>query len=43
MKFAVVVDCVIEKDGKFLLIRRPMGVHGEGLLALLGGKVSRPS
>ena len=38
-KFVVVVECAIEFDGKFLLIKRPNGVHAGGLLAFPGGKV----
>ena len=38
-KFLVVVECAIEHDGKFLIIKRPLGVHAGGLLAFPGGKV----
>lgn len=38
-KFLVVVECAIEFKGKFLFIKRPKGVHAEGLLAFPGGKV----
>ncbi len=37
-RFLVIVECVLEKDGKFLIIRRPQGGHAGGLLALPGGK-----
>jgi len=35
----VIVECAIEFEGKFLFIKRPKGVHAEGLLAFPGGKV----
>lgn len=38
-KFVVVVECAIEHNGKFLLIKRPAGVHAGGLLAFPGGQV----
>lgn len=38
-KFLVIVECAIEFEGKFLFIKRPKGVHAEGLLAFPGGKV----
>jgi 8-oxo-dGTP pyrophosphatase MutT (NUDIX family) len=38
-KFVVVVECAIEHQGKFLLIRRPMEAHAGGTLAFPGGKV----
>ncbi len=38
-RFLVVVECVIENNGRFLIIRRPAGVHAAGLLAFPGGKV----
>lgn len=38
-RFLVVVECAIEHNGKFLLIKRPSGVHAGGLLAFPGGKV----
>jgi 8-oxo-dGTP diphosphatase len=38
-KFVVVVECMIEHAGKFLIIRRPEGVHAGGLLAFPGGKI----
>ncbi len=37
--FLVIVECAIEHQGKFLIIRRPEGVHAGGLLAFPGGKV----
>ena len=37
--FVCVSECIIEKDGKILMIMRPSGVHGEGLLAFPGGKI----
>jgi 8-oxo-dGTP pyrophosphatase MutT (NUDIX family) len=38
-RFLVIVECAIEHNGRFLLIKRPAGVHAEGLLAFPGGKV----
>jgi 8-oxo-dGTP pyrophosphatase MutT (NUDIX family) len=38
-KYLVVVECAIEVNGKFLLIKRPNGTHAEGLLSFPGGKV----
>lgn len=38
-KFLVVVECALEHAGKFLIIRRPPGIHAEGCLAFPGGKV----
>lgn len=35
----VVVECIIEHEGRFLIIRRPEGVHAGGLLAFVAGKV----
>ncbi|MBS0649082.1 MAG: NUDIX domain-containing protein [Verrucomicrobia bacterium] len=37
--FIANVECAIEHDGKYLIIRRPAGVHAAGLLAFPGGKV----
>lgn len=37
--FIVIVECAIEYNNKFLIIRRPDGVHAAGLLAFPGGKV----
>jgi len=37
--FVVVVECIIEYEEKFLLIKRPQGVHAGGLLAFPGGKI----
>jgi 8-oxo-dGTP diphosphatase len=34
-------ECIIEKDGKFLVITRPQGVHAGGLMAFPGGKVEQ--
>ena len=34
-----VVEVAIEKDGKFLIIKRPEGKHAGGLLSFPGGKV----
>jgi len=36
-QFIIDVECVIEKDGRFLIIRRPAGVHAGGTLSLVGG------
>ena len=38
-KFVVVVECAIKFNDKFLLIRRPNGVHAGGCLSFPGGKV----
>jgi 8-oxo-dGTP diphosphatase len=38
-KCIVVVECAIESDDKYLIIKRPAGTHAEGLLAFPGGKV----
>lgn len=37
-KYLVVVECAIELDGKFLIIKRPEGKHAAGLLSFPGGK-----
>ena len=37
-KFVVVVECAIEYKNKYLIIKRPMGTHAEGLLSFPGGK-----
>lgn len=37
-KYLVVVECAIEHDGKFLIIKRPEGKHAAGLLSFPGGK-----
>lgn len=37
--FIIDCECVIEHDGKLLVIERPSGVHGGGLLAFPGGKL----
>ena len=37
--YVTVVECAIEHNGKFLIIKRQMGVHAAGLLAFPGGKV----
>lgn len=34
-----VVECAIEHDDKFLIIKRPEGKHAGGLLSFPGGKV----
>lgn len=36
--FIVATECAIEYQNKFLIIKRPQGVHAEGLLAFPGGK-----
>jgi len=36
--FIVATECAIEHDGKFLIIKRPEGVHAGGLLSFPGGK-----
>lgn len=38
-KYLVVVECAIESDGKFLIIKRSEGKHAGGLLSFPGGKV----
>ncbi|ARN85361.1 NUDIX hydrolase [Candidatus Nucleicultrix amoebiphila] len=38
-KYLVIVECAIEHNHKFLIIKRPIGSHGEGTLAFPGGKV----
>jgi 8-oxo-dGTP pyrophosphatase MutT (NUDIX family) len=38
-KYLVIVECAIECQGKYLIIRRPEGKHAGGLLAFAGGKV----
>lgn len=38
-RFLVVVECAIEHNNKFLIIKRPAGVHAAGFLAFPGGKV----
>jgi 8-oxo-dGTP diphosphatase len=38
-KFVAVVECAIEYQGKYLMIRRPEGVHAGNLLAMPGGMV----
>lgn len=37
--YLVIVECAIECEGKFLIIRRPEGKHAGGLLSFAGGKV----
>lgn len=39
--YCIVVECAIEYQGKFLIIKRPKGVHAEGLLAFPGGKLEQ--
>jgi len=36
--FIVATECAIEYNGKFLIIKRPDGVHAAGLLSFPGGK-----
>jgi 8-oxo-dGTP pyrophosphatase MutT (NUDIX family) len=38
-EYLMVVECILEHNDKILVIRRPTGVHGGGLLAFPGGKV----
>lgn len=38
-KYLVIVECAIECQGKYLIIRRPEGKHAGGLLSFAGGKV----
>ena len=38
MKTLVVTAAVIERDGRFLITRRPLGVHLEGYWEFPGGK-----
>lgn len=35
----LVVECILEYQGRYLVIERPQGVHAGGLLAFPGGKV----
>lgn len=37
-KFILVTECAIEHKNKFLIIKRPSGVHASGLLSFPGGK-----
>lgn len=37
--YLIVVQCGIEHDGKFLIIKRPVGKDAGGLLAFPGGKI----
>jgi 8-oxo-dGTP diphosphatase len=37
--YLVLVECAIEYQGKFLIIKRPENVHAGGLLSFPGGKV----
>ncbi|MCF7806300.1 MAG: NUDIX domain-containing protein [Simkaniaceae bacterium] len=39
MNYLVVVECIIQKEDRFLMIQRPEGGHAGGLLAFPGGKV----
>lgn len=39
MKSVVVVECAIQHNNRFLVIERPQGKHGAGLLSFPGGKV----
>jgi len=38
IQFIATSECAIEHNGRFLLIERPAGKFGEGLLAFPGGK-----
>ena len=38
-QYLVIVECAIECQGKYLIIRRPEGKHAGGLLSFAGGKV----
>jgi len=38
-QYLLVVECAIEYQGKFLIIKRPAGLHAGGFLAFPGGKV----
>lgn len=38
-QYLIIVECAIECDNKFLIIRRPEGKHAGGLLSFAGGKV----
>ena len=37
--YLIIVECAIEYNGKYLIIRRPEGKHAGGMLAFAGGKV----
>ncbi len=37
--YLIIVECAIECEGKFLIIRRPEGKHAGGMLSFAGGKV----
>ncbi len=37
--YLIIVECAIECNGKYLIIRRPDGKHAGGLLSFAGGKV----
>ena len=37
--YLIVVECAIEKDGKLLIIKRPVGKHAAGFLSFPGGTV----
>ena len=38
-EYIVAIQCIIEYEGKFLLIKRPIGSYGEGDLSFVGGGV----
>ena len=38
MNWLIVTECAIEHDNRFLIIKRPNGVHASGMLAFPGGK-----
>jgi len=38
-QYLVVVECALGRDGKFLIIKRPVGKHAVGLLSFPGGTV----
>ncbi len=37
--YLIIVECAIECNGKYLIIRRPEGKHAGGLLSFASGKV----
>jgi len=37
--YLIIVECAVECNGKYLIIRRPEGKHAGGLLSFAGGKV----
>jgi 8-oxo-dGTP pyrophosphatase MutT (NUDIX family) len=38
-QYLIVVECAIEHEGKFLIIKRPQGKHAGGQFSFPGGKV----